>query len=374
MICRKIQTKRRPPIQRSQKAPSRRGSRAQHSRPAPGVRSGPLLEFLALHFGKRHDFPMPQDTAHLAVLFSYLLDSTLDEVRAGESRRMSARAIFIARYRTPLTTRPAAEHLLSGSAGDCYTMIDHDGGASLMQTSPKLVLPALLASAAFLWGQTPKDRRLAHLRRRPGESKYRPAGPDQRLQLQQARSGLALQDRQPRQPPGVQARRHAADGQRRDLRHRPDRAAPPSRSTPATGELLWVHGEHEGARGAAAPRQLSGRGLAYWTDGKEERILYVTPGYRLIALDAKTGAVDADLRQERRGRSEARRRPDDPARPDHRRDRAAIRAGGGQGHHHHRRGVPRRHDAARPCATTRATCAASTCAPASACGSSTPFR
>jgi quinoprotein glucose dehydrogenase len=59
----------------------------------------------------------------------------------------------------------------------------------------------------------------------------------------------------------------------------------------ATGELLWVHGEREGARGAAAPRQLSGRGLAYWSDGKEERILYVTPGYRLIALDAKTGAV-----------------------------------------------------------------------------------
>ncbi len=58
-----------------------------------------------------------------------------------------------------------------------------------------------------------------------------------------------------------------------------------------TGELLWVHGEHEGARGAAAPRQLSGRGLAYWTDGKLERILYVTPGYRLIALDAKTGAL-----------------------------------------------------------------------------------
>ena len=57
----------------------------------------------------------------------------------------------------------------------------------------------------------------------------------------------------------------------------------------ATGELLWMHSEHEGARGEAAPRQLSGRGLAYWTDGREERILYVTPGYRLIALDAKTG-------------------------------------------------------------------------------------
>jgi quinoprotein glucose dehydrogenase len=57
----------------------------------------------------------------------------------------------------------------------------------------------------------------------------------------------------------------------------------------ATGELLWMHSEHEGARGEAAPRQLSGRGLSYWSDGREERILYVTPGYRLIALDAKTG-------------------------------------------------------------------------------------
>jgi quinoprotein glucose dehydrogenase len=39
-----------------------------------------------------------------------------------------------------------------------------------------------------------------------------------------------------------------------------------------------------------APRQLSGRGLAYWSDGREERIIYVTPGYRMIALNAKTGA------------------------------------------------------------------------------------
>jgi quinoprotein glucose dehydrogenase len=58
---------------------------------------------------------------------------------------------------------------------------------------------------------------------------------------------------------------------------------------PETGEELWVHGEHEGARATVAPRQLSGRGLAYWTDGREERILYVTPGYTLVALNAKTG-------------------------------------------------------------------------------------
>jgi quinoprotein glucose dehydrogenase len=57
----------------------------------------------------------------------------------------------------------------------------------------------------------------------------------------------------------------------------------------ATGELLWTHSENEGQRGDVAPRKLSGRGLSYWTDGREERILYVTPGYRLVALNAKTG-------------------------------------------------------------------------------------
>ncbi len=56
-----------------------------------------------------------------------------------------------------------------------------------------------------------------------------------------------------------------------------------------TGELLWMHRLDEGARGEAAPRGLSGRGLAYWNDGGSGRVLYVTPGYRLIALDAATG-------------------------------------------------------------------------------------
>jgi len=56
-----------------------------------------------------------------------------------------------------------------------------------------------------------------------------------------------------------------------------------------TGELVWVHSEFEGQRAVNSPRQLSGRGLSYWTDGRTERILYVTTGYRLIALDAKTG-------------------------------------------------------------------------------------
>ena len=59
----------------------------------------------------------------------------------------------------------------------------------------------------------------------------------------------------------------------------------------ATGEMLWIHTEDEGTRGENAPRIGAGRGLAYWAgaNGAERRIIYVTPGYRMLALDAKTG-------------------------------------------------------------------------------------
>ena len=60
----------------------------------------------------------------------------------------------------------------------------------------------------------------------------------------------------------------------------------------ATGELIWAHSIREGRRAGVSPRQLSGRGVSYWTDGKgDERILYVTTGYRLVALNAKNGAM-----------------------------------------------------------------------------------
>src|SRR5436190_16186009 len=83
----------------------------------------------------------------------------------------------------------------------------------------------------------------------------------------------------------------------------------------ATGELLWVHGEREGRRGAAAPRQLSGRGVAYWTDGgTDERILYYTPGYRLVAVDAKTGIRVRSFGQD--GIVDLKRDDDQEIRPD----------------------------------------------------------
>src|ERR1700685_1249254 len=59
-----------------------------------------------------------------------------------------------------------------------------------------------------------------------------------------------------------------------------------------TGEVIWTHSYREGQRAAIAPRQLSGRGVAYWTDGKgDDRVIYVTTGYRLIELNAKSGAM-----------------------------------------------------------------------------------
>ena len=58
-----------------------------------------------------------------------------------------------------------------------------------------------------------------------------------------------------------------------------------------TGEILWTHVEDEGLRGQNAARSGAGRGVSYWSnaDGSDQRIIYVTPGYRMIALDARTG-------------------------------------------------------------------------------------
>jgi quinoprotein glucose dehydrogenase len=57
-----------------------------------------------------------------------------------------------------------------------------------------------------------------------------------------------------------------------------------------TGEMRWVYSMREGQRAAIAPRQLSGRGLSYWSDGRgDDRIIYVTTGYRLVELNAHNG-------------------------------------------------------------------------------------
>jgi quinoprotein glucose dehydrogenase len=59
---------------------------------------------------------------------------------------------------------------------------------------------------------------------------------------------------------------------------------------PATGELLWARRFDERPR--TAPRGLSGRGVAYWESGATRRILFVSPGYQLLSIDAVTGELD----------------------------------------------------------------------------------
>src|SRR6185312_12410486 len=55
-----------------------------------------------------------------------------------------------------------------------------------------------------------------------------------------------------------------------------------------TGETLWTYrGDDTAERGAV---RANNRGLSYWSDGKgDDRILVITPGYQLVALNAKTG-------------------------------------------------------------------------------------
>ena len=61
---------------------------------------------------------------------------------------------------------------------------------------------------------------------------------------------------------------------------------------PESGETLWMWRLNEGIRWQKAPRQFAGRGLAYWQNGNDERVIVVTPGYHLASLDAKTGIPD----------------------------------------------------------------------------------
>ena len=84
--------------------------------------------------------------------------------------------------------------------------------------------------------------------------------------------------------------RHALRHRRHAPRGRGARRRPPARCCGCTASTK---------ASAARPRRGSCRAAAssYWTDGKEERILYVTPGYQLVALDAKTGDRDPGLRQ-----------------------------------------------------------------------------
>jgi quinoprotein glucose dehydrogenase len=62
----------------------------------------------------------------------------------------------------------------------------------------------------------------------------------------------------------------------------------------ATGETLWTYrGDDTAERGSV---RANNRGVSYWSDGKgDDRIIYITPGYQLVALNAKTGQPIANF-------------------------------------------------------------------------------
>ena len=63
----------------------------------------------------------------------------------------------------------------------------------------------------------------------------------------------------------------------------------------ASGDTKWTYRLDEGERGQRAPR-TNNRGLAYWSDGNgAERIILITPGYQMVALDAKSGKPIPDF-------------------------------------------------------------------------------
>ncbi len=62
---------------------------------------------------------------------------------------------------------------------------------------------------------------------------------------------------------------------------------------PETGETLWMWRLDEGIRWQKAPRQFAGRGLAYWTDGRQERVIVVTLGcIRMPSISTKSAPSD----------------------------------------------------------------------------------
>jgi glucose dehydrogenase len=64
---------------------------------------------------------------------------------------------------------------------------------------------------------------------------------------------------------------------------------------PATGKTLWIFTPEPKDLATGRPGNPSGRGLAYWTDGKEKRLFRNTLDGRLISIDAKTGKADPNF-------------------------------------------------------------------------------
>ena len=64
---------------------------------------------------------------------------------------------------------------------------------------------------------------------------------------------------------------------------------------PTTGDTLWSYDPGLYLEGRPAVHGFLTRGLAYWTDGEEERLFYAGGRTYLVSIDAKTGESDVDF-------------------------------------------------------------------------------
>jgi len=56
---------------------------------------------------------------------------------------------------------------------------------------------------------------------------------------------------------------------------------------PATGKTLWIHDPESYKRPRPGNSGYQHRGVEYWTDGEDERIIIATGGRQLVAINAK---------------------------------------------------------------------------------------
>ena len=63
----------------------------------------------------------------------------------------------------------------------------------------------------------------------------------------------------------------------------------------STGKLIWGFDTEAYSRGGITHSMWHHRGVEYWTDGKEERILLPTGGRELVSIEAKTGKLDPNF-------------------------------------------------------------------------------
>ncbi len=63
-----------------------------------------------------------------------------------------------------------------------------------------------------------------------------------------------------------------------------------------TGETLWTWRPESSPREDGSARKYA-RGVAYWSNGTDERIVTITPGFKLVELNAKTGLPIAGFGQ-----------------------------------------------------------------------------